>query len=317
MSRNKHILPLISTVIIAFLIIYTGYRVLAKAGTYLTTDNNNIVSISPENGQSYVFYSQADNDIVLFPWNYSNNAVSFTKYYDSSIYASDIINTVNLYEYLRYYFYRIIPEKYTNYIFSNDLSLAQIMDFDNLEKYITFNQGYYFYSKMIDIYDSSFYLSTAFNSRGYIYTFQCREIRQQTEYSTDIMNKANSDLTEFLNDNSMNYLGYLLKDIYELYGILDNYMLNTSYNSYSRLNFKEDIYYYEKNPGKSEIFTSSQLTDDYSDESSKYPDISYSTNNSYQLVKAQYEYLVIMTDLNIIVHYDPVSHIFNGFNIIQ
>lgn len=316
MSRNKHILPLISTVIIAFLIIYTGYRVLAKAGTYLTADNNNIISVSPDNGDSYVFYSQTDNDIVLFPWNYSNNAVSFINYYDSSLIASDIIDTLNLYEYMRYYFYRIIPEKQKNYIFSNDLSLAEIMDYDNLETYLTFNQGYYFYSHIIDINDSSYYLSVSFNSKGYIYSFQCREIRQQTEYSTDIMDKANSDLTEFLNDDSMNYSGYLLKDIYELYGILDNYMLNTLKNSYSRLNFKEDIYY-DKSLGKVEIYISSQLNGNDSSENSNYSDISYSTNNSYQLVKTQYEYLVIMTDLDIILHYDPVSHIFNGFNIIS
>lgn len=316
MSRNKHILPLISTVIIAFLIIYTGYRVLAKAGTYLTADNNNIISVSPDNGDSYVFYSQTDNDIVLFPWNYSNNAVSFINYYDSSLIASDIIDTLNLYEYMRYYFYRIIPEKQKNYIFSNDLSLAEIMDYDNLETYLTFNQGYYFYSHIIDINDSSYYLSVSFNSKGYIYSFQCREIRQQTEYSTDIMDKANSDLTEFLNDDSMNYSGYLLKDIYELYGILDNYMLNTLKNSYSRLNFKEDMYY-DKSLGKVEIYISSQLNGNDSSENSNYSDISYSTNNSYQLVKTQYEYLVIMTDLDIILHYDPVSHIFNGFNIIS
>lgn len=313
MKKYKHILPLISTVIIAVLIIYTGYNILARAGKYLVTDNNNIVTISSDKDDSYVFYSQTDNDIVLFPWNYSNNAVNFSDYYDFSLKASDVIETTNLYEYLRYYFYRIIPDSQKNYIFDNGLSLSEIMDYDNLEEYITINQGYYFYSHIITILNSSYYLNVSFNSNGYIYAFQCREIRPQTEYTTDIMARANSDLTSFLNDSSRNYIGVLLKDIYELYGFLDNYVLNISQASYSSLNFRDDIYY-DKNFSKLEVYT-------YDPESGTEVgiydiDTSYMDNtNSYQLVKTQYEYLILMTNLNITIHYDPVSHTFNGFNI--
>lgn len=313
MKKSKHMLPLIYTIIIAVLIIYTGYNILTMASKHLAEDTNNIETISSDNNDSYVFYSQTDNDIILFPWNYGNNAVSFSDYYDDYLKAEDIINTENLYAYLRYYFYRIIPESQQNYIFDNDLSLEEIMDFSNLEKYLTINNDYYFYSQIIDIYNQSYYLNVSFNSKGYIYAFQCREIRPQTEYSTDIMNSANSDLTSFLNDTSKNYVNFLLKDIYELGGILDNYVLNISKNSYSKLNFKEDIYY-DKDTSVTNIYVNGTFTIK-NDEKTEF-NISYGNNtNSYQLIKTQYEYLVVMTDSNIILHYDPVLHTFNGFNI--
>lgn len=324
MKFHKHIFPLIATILIAVFIISTGYHFLAKTGNRLSLSVNSITPIQSANNASYVFYQQADTDIVLFPWNYSENAISFTEYYGDTISAKDLIDTINLYDYLRYYFYRIIPGSQKAYIFDNDLSLSILMDYDNLEKYLTIYEDYYYFSRIIDIQNISYYLNVSFNSTGYIYAFQCREIRSDMEYSNDAMNNGNSDLTEFLNDDSNNYVNILLSDMCYLEGILSNYVLNTSNESDSRLNFTEDIYH--------EKFVQKQI--DESSASTKNIDnytkfTTYSSNGtildtetdkdittiSYQIVKTQYEYLIVILEADVIIHYDPISHTFNGFNI--
>lgn len=313
MKNRKPIFSLIVTIFIAVLIILTGYNFLASAVKYLSSDTNEIVSVNDGNKESYVFYTNTDNDISLFPWNYSENAIKFSDYYASDVKASDIIDTINLYDCLRYYFYRIIPASQKEYIFSGDLSLATLMDFDNLEQYLTIYDDYYFFSQIIDIKNQSYYLNVSFNNNGYIYAFQCREIHANSDYSSDVMDSGNSDLTEFLNSNSGKYIDTVLEDISHLAGILSNYKINTADNSASRLNYLDEnteLKIYD------EIIEKEKL--EGSSENDINSDISFSNNSSktsYQIIKTQYEFLVVISDADIILHYDPIAHTINGFNL--
>jgi hypothetical protein len=307
----KTLLPLITTILLAFLIILTGYNILAKAGNNLADSKNSIVAMSDDDNSYYIFYSKNTGDISLFPWNYSNNTSPFISYYGSELSASDVIDTSTLYNNLRYYFYRCIDGTQKDYIYKSGLSLAEIMNYDKLEQFITVYGDYYFYSQIIDISKQSYSLNAAFNDEGYIYAFQCREIHADEDYTTKVMDKADTFLKSLLSNSSDGYLNIILSDITYLDGILSNYSLNTSTPS-SLLNYREEYSSYIQ----SKISEYNNYTE-YYDENNVNSIIIYNTNSnsSCQLVKTQYEYLIVISDAEIVLHYDPINDIFNGFNL--
>ena len=324
MSNSKNIISLLKTIILAFLIIGIGYKILAFAGNYFIYDNNIITSLPTDSNDSYVFYSQADNDITLFPWNYNNSSVSFSYYYGDDFAASDIVDSINLYDYLRYYFYRTIPSARVDYINSNNSSLSSIIDYENLEKYITIstvNPDYFFYDNTITIDNYSYRLNFSFNSTGYIYAFQCKEVHSDDDYTNDIMTFGNNCLSNLINLNDSKNLLAVLNDMVYLSGDLKNYFLDITDSININLNYSENAEVFNENDFNTtiSIYDSEKKPEDgsekYTENDSKMYYYSNSIKNSYQIIKTQNEFLVIFTDYNIVLHYDPLLRTFNGFNL--
>lgn len=319
MTRSKNILAFLKTIILASLIIVIGYKILAFAGNYFIYDKSKVSTLSSESKDSYVFYSQSDSDITLFPWNYSANSITFNKYYeeDGAILFSDIIDTDMLYNSIRYYFYKMIPASQKDHIFQSEGSLSNLINYDNIKQNISVSTAEFdcfFYKGVITIGSFSYNLNFSFSSGGYIYSFQCQEIHSDEDYTNDIMTYANTCLSNLIYSDTSNDISSIESDILYLSGSLENYTLNITDFSDITLNFSQDWYdkYYSE-----EKYEDEGMSDNTYNKYRQSNNEINSENNLYQIIKAQNEYLIILSDSNIILHYDPLLRVFNGFNLLK
>lgn len=344
MNLKNNILSLIKTVIFATAIIISGYIILAKASRYFTNYDNKTSPVSITNNTSYVFYTQANSDVKLFPYNYADNAMTYPEYYakyhssqkyDESL--ASVVDTINLYDYLRYYFYRTIPTDSREYMTNNDISLASVMDFNNIARYTTVsfsNNGnaYFYYKGEITVKNDSYNLDFSFDDKGYLYSFQCQLITGENLYTDDVMDKGNNVLSNLVADSNLDSFVLLANDIIFLTGNLKNYFLTSAGNDEIIINRNSDVVNHSIQTDI-DIFSSDKTYESYEEkfdndfleiyensENNLYStdsDSKYLTNesqNSYQIVRTKTEYLLILSDTNIVFHYDPLLHVFNGFN---
>lgn len=328
MKIKTNILSLFKTVIFATVIIISGYIILAKAGRCFTNYDNKTSPVSIADNTSYIFYTQANSDVKLFPYNYADNAIPYPEYYDESL--TSVVDTINLYDYIRYYFYRTIPNDSREYMTNNDISLASVMDFDNIAKYTTVSlsntgNAYFYYKGQITVQNNSYNLDFSFDDKGYLYSFQCQMITNENLYTDDVMDKGNNILSDLVADSNLDSFVLLANDIIFLTGNLKNYFVNSAGNNEIIINRNPDvenhsiqtdidIFTYEEKVEKNffKLYENSE-----NDLYSTYSDYKYLTNesqNSYQIVRTKTEYLLILSDTNIVFHYDPLLHVFNGFN---
>ena len=345
MKLKNSIFSFVKTIIFASVIIIAGYTILAKASRYIIRYDNKITSVAIEKNDSYVFYSQTDSDVTLFPWNYANNSVdtmTYSDFYMSNVDAftyditlSSIVDTGNLYDYLRYFFYRTIPPDLRKYMAANDISLSTVMDFTNLGNYVTVYSGsttYFFYKGRINIDKHSFDLDFSFDSSGFLYSFQCQRINSSDKYTDEVMKNGNKILSNLVSERNRDTLLLLVDDIIFLNDFLKNYYLNISSSSDISVNLEENAEnnlditinytndYYEKYLQDDSSYDIDEFEKKRKDYYTKYfeykdSDLTNDDQNSYQIVETKNEFLLILSDSNIVFHYDPLLHVFNGFNL--
>ena len=146
------------------------------------------------------------------------------------------------------------------------------------------------------------------------------------------MENGNKILSSLVSERNRDTLLLLVNDIIFLNDFLKNYYLNISSSSDISVNLEENTEtnlditinytndYYEKylqDDSSYDIDEFEKEHEDYYTKYSKYKDsdLTNDDQNSYQIVKTKNEFLLILSDSNIVFHYDPLLHVFNGFNL--
>ncbi len=332
MKNKSSKLSIVITLFLTVLIIGIGYKALAYAGASFLDNENGIERLPTGNSASYVFYSQSEDDITLFPWTYYNDAVS-SQAYDINNYVIDIVSD-NLYGNFIYYFYRMIS-KDLYYFLHNDkdnmyISLAERIKYEEITKDLKIvtlpnNDLVYYYSKDFLITDQTYNLNISFKinfdySEQEFYvqvlSFQTKHITNTTP-SKEYINASKEYLSNYINSNSdsidnMCYDFINKRNAYDFYSLLDNESYGSTEDT---LNIKEstDITDAERNA----------LNEKYKN-STNYDDYNYGSeekilqgNTSYQLVYTNNEFLIICLENNIVLHYDPTIYTITGFNLLE
>lgn len=294
MKIKKTILPLLITLSSTVLIISLGYNILAYAGASFLDANTEITPLSTDNSTTYVFYSQAEENVTLFPWGYYNEATPFKEYYRENTMISDIltINSIELImDQLSYYFYRMTPIQTTKIDYEEfslyHLLISELIE-DNLKVQIVNYNTVFFYSKEISIGEQKYNLSFTFTDKCRILSFQIKTI-YSTVVKDEDMNTSKKLLSEQLNSSQNNPIPFIYYDI----------LLQNGYYSYS---MDQDDY----NMSERESLIGEEYYHTYGN---KYE------FNSYQLVDTDDEILIILTDNNVVLHFDPISNLITGFNL--
>lgn len=282
------------TLILAFTIILFGYYTLDVAGSHFIISNNDISKYSSHSDDSYVFYSQSDSEIVLFPWNYYKSStpllsmvLNFSYQADSSgyFYSNYYYSSDDLYQHIEYYFYQMAPNNLISYFSYNNLSLYDEMDFysidSNLNATIIDDTIYYFYKKELSFNGDNYLLSFSFDSTSYIYSFQLRPIYPETTITKDVMENGSEFLKDFLNKQ-----------------------ISSSESS-------DDADNNSKNNSTIDVFDNDMyLRVEASENSSTF-------NNSYQIIETDGELLLVSITDSLVYYFDPVQNNFTGFNFID
>lgn len=309
---NDHFKPnlqLIITFFMAVAIILTGSLILEIIGNRLVASDTTVKTYSINDNDYYMFYTQSDSDITLFPWNYYNpDGVIFDDYfneltqdYEYDYNIDDYVDFFDLYDSIRYYFYQSIPSV-KQYVTEKDSSLYELMDFDNIFQKIVMTKDtsgiYYFYNEDIDINNQTYHIAFALNSKFEILSFKCSNKLDPNAYTEDIINSGKKSITSFINENQQINLNLLITDLKNRAGILTSYQL-------------------EHNPETDEytVDVLDQIYDVY-DESEQDFAVSTPTSYSYQIVETENDIMIIILDANIVIHFDPVMQVFTGFNLI-
>lgn len=238
-SRSHAIFALAATGFIALLMIFVGYRFIDIVGRHFIFANNTITVHSGSVGESYIFYSQSDNSITLYPWEYYDvNAPHYEDYisnYDESsqdelFRLRDYFDKGYLYDQIRYNFYQTVPEIKPTILRSYG-SLYELMDFDGLLSDLSVSyanhQYFYFYQKDLKIDQTVYQLSFALNSHEELLSFQCIPVTGFSPTEADV-NLAKNRLAKLINDNYCNSFTLLLYDVLNYAELLENYRLTTS-----------------------------------------------------------------------------------------
>lgn len=326
MKRTKNFFLFLLTLLITGIIILIGYRFLSVAGNYFIMNDNQIKTYPLENNDSYVFYSQSDSDITLFPWNYAKTATPATELYsgtdeDGNVVESEMAKEFSsneyLYERLRYYFYKTIPKSTKEMIVAADTSFYEIVDFSNIINFLSVKSAsdtvYFFYDNTISIYGTLYELSFSFNDTLDICSFQCRLAPDEENLSADNLNFGAECLGNFIKYNNQYDLNYLVQDINSSNNSLLNYALIyiDADNIYiNRNESKNEFYYYEAEDENYEY------NYDYDTKADSHINNNV-TNASYQIVKTNDELLLILVDSSIVLHFDPIQRQFTGFNYME
>lgn len=288
------------TLILASFIIIIGYNLLAYAGANIIVNDESAYPFSPDKENAYVFYSSNPQDIVLYPWNYYETAKNAIEFYPSISSKendfSDFVDIYNLYDNIRYYFYKILSTEKVEYLYNTSSSLWKIIDFDR----ICYSSKYspeieiYFYKSQIMIDNKGYTMEFSYNSDGELFSFLCDENTKETTLSNDIIDAGSNNISELLNTYPK-YIDIVINDIIYHEDILYDYQTK---NAKQYIESIDDEYFYE------------------------YPDIQdNSTSNtnalSYQLIALDNEILLLMHDYGVVLHYNPLNYTFTGFNYMQ
>lgn len=322
---------IVITLFMTVLIISIGYKVLAFAGASFLDKENGIEHLPTGNSTSYVFYSQSEDNITLYPWTYYNDAVPIQNYFGHDSYIIDTINQ-KLYGTLTYYFYRMISKDLWDFLY-NDVDnmyirLAERIKFDNVEDDLKIiilpnNEFIYCYSKDFPIDDETYNLSVSFKlmfdyekQEDYIHviSFQTKQITDETP-SKEYINNSKEYLSNYINTNPYS-IDEMCVDIinrgavYAFYSLTDN---NESTESSLNITESESITITEAEINAlNEKFKNSTDSSNYD-----YEEKILHGKTSYQLVYTNNEFLIICLENNLVLHYDPDIYAITGFNLLE
>ncbi len=304
------------TLLSTILIITIGYQVLAYAGASFLKNDNEITRLSTENATTYVFYSQSEDEITLYPWTYNYDTTPFFQYFGSKIYASDVFDIWKLYDSLTFYFYRMVPEDILIYLYEEDITLSQRMNYVDVEYDLTVksvnNELIFFYSKDLIINDQTLNLSFAFNQDCQLLSFQIKP-SSSAALSDEDVNSGKQFLTDYINSAKSDSISYIYYDIINQAGLCDSYSLKNTDSDLNSYIIKEvfDTGTSEKNE---ELKLSLLEKEEHGDAYTSIDD-ALTKNSSYQLVDTDNEFLIILLENNIVLHYDPTNSMISGFNL--
>ena len=293
MKNRTSKLSLIITLLSTILIITIGYKALAFAGDFFLRNDTEISYLATDNLTTYVFYSQSEDELNLYPWNYYYDAVSFQTYTGKDIPASYFFDTWDLYNSLTYYFYRMIPEETATLLYEEDIPLYERMDYSDLANDLFVktvnNEPVFYYSKDLNLPDQTYNLRFTF-SYSRLLSFEIKSV-SDTLLTDDQMNKSKQFLTDYINSDESNSIAIIYSDIFNQRGLYDTYsLINNSYN---------------KDKYDMEISGNEDLTSGNE---------SITKNSSYQLIENDNEFLIILLENNVVIHYDPLTSMITGFN---
>lgn len=281
------------TLLSTILIITIGYKALAFAGEFFLRNDTEIRYLATDNLTTYVFYSQSEDELKLYPWNYYYDTVSFQDYIGKDIPASYFIDTWELYNSITYYFYRMIPEKTASLLYEEDIALYDRINFSDLAKdlfvKIVNNESVFYYSKDLNLPDRTYNLRFTFSQSGLL-SFEIKPL-SDTLLTEEQMDRSKQFLTEYINSDESNSIAIIYSDIFTQRGLYDSYsLINSAYS--------KDKYDSESNEKENIIDENESIT----------------KNSSYQLIENDNEFLIILLENNSVIHYDPVTSMITGFN---
>ena len=296
------------TILCSFIIIFIGYHTLDIAGNYFLLNTDKISISNKTDNNSYIFYSQTDNDILIFPWNYYKESLPLTE--EDKIDDGDTKYSLNknfitsLYTSINSLFYETISPDLSVYLYKNNSTLYDELNFDFIfDKLLTYTDSegeqYFFYNENKTINDTTYNFSFAFDRNIKIYSFKCREVYSENTANVDTLTNGYTYLNHLINNGDISK---------ELPSLCEKNSEVISYDEASALinpteatkeNIEADIY-----------------INDYKNENDTYSDTEVDTNTSYQIIESNGEYLLISLNEMIVYYFDPVQNKFTGFNYI-
>ena len=245
--QNRHFafrqenISLSLTVLLACFIILAGYRLLDLVGDYFIMADDRIILHTNAINDSYTFYSQSDNDIILFPWAYYNeNSTSFYEYilnFDqlhsgNSIELKDYLDVHLLYEELHYNFYHFVSD-IRPVIEKMNTTLYDLMDFDNMMNDLSVtkinNRLFLFYRKELLINEETYLLSFAADNKLRLLSFECKK-QEDNDFTQIEHSLAKNRLTKLVNSNYCDCMSLLIHDILYRSGILKDYRVHNTFS---------------------------------------------------------------------------------------
>ena len=361
-SRPRAFAALAATGFIALLMIFLAYRFIDIVGGHFIFADNAITVHSRSVGESYIFYSQSDSAITLYPWEYYDaNADNYenyiSKYDDASqgelFWLRDYYDDGNLYDQLRYHFYQSVPEIKPTILRSYG-SLYELMNYNGILRDLSVSyanhQYFYYYQKDLKIDKTAYRLSFALNSQLELLSFRCIPITEYPPTEAEI-NLAKNRLTKLINDNYCNSFTLLLYDILYQTEVFENYQLtaasdssntfylnrelltgeimtpesddngsNGNYNKNSNnSNYNLTIYDQEGEhivntaPLKLEKDVADVVEQTISRDAETIKEIADGLSQT-QIVANGDDLLVVLPNLNLVLHFAPDTNTFTGFN---
>lgn len=292
MKNRTSKISMVITLLSAVLIITIGYKALAFAGDFILKNDTEISYLPTDNITTYVFYSQSEDEINLYPWNYYHDAISFQNYMEDDLHTLESFDIWSLYNSLIFYFYRMVPDETASYLYKEDIKLYDRIDFFNIEKdlfvKIVNNEPIFYYSKDMKIYDKTYNLRFAF-SQSYLLSFEIKLV-SNTVLSSEQMDSSKQFLTDYINSTENNSIAMIYYDILSQRGFYDSYSLLTNNFNNDKLHDSEKQYFIDE-----------------SEDIAK--------NSSYQLIDNDNEFLIVLLENNVVIHFDPVTSMITGFNL--
>lgn len=290
------------TFLLTILILIGSYKLLTYAGQNITAANNNFIPVEIDEAQKsnpYIFYSDAQDTIELYPWNLYYDTVKLSDETDNYDYIIDYKFLIS--EMIYYYFERMISPATLDHLYNsaNHFDFFKEIDLYSIENYIevkhTYDGNIFFYSKDILLGTSSYLLRFAFTDKYQILSFELSP-NISPDTLTDSIDSGKDFLSEYIKDQKNNCLPIILDDIINKNNLCSTY-------SIKKLELTEiyDI--------------PSSETEDYELKLSEEISYLFPKETSYQIINAENKLLIVMLDNNVILHYDPINNIICGFNV--
>lgn len=331
MKARTIVISYIVTVLSVILIINAGYRLLAYAGKKCSIINETALPVSNQSSDTYIFFSETNDDISLYPWNRFAEAEPYAKLYGIAdvykIFAFD-----KMYDSILYYLYKTLPEDIMAYITTNNVSLWKCLGFDMMENHLKVTSDnlfatYLFYTNSFHIKKQYFTLKCAFDTNCDILSFQLihDEARQAQDsiQDIDILDTSKNYLSNYLNDSERNQIPGILYDILSNENLYSNYTLNNTLNPVKQPQTNEEPTTALQDPnetaseGKDTIMEyDGQYIEKYEDELEFLKEVLTTIQKevSYQIVSTDDEILIILIEYDMVLHYDPYSDMIVGFH---
>lgn len=305
--RLRQIRNMLILLFVASCVIFVASTIVEKIGEVVLGKSTGIEQLASGNEGRYIFYSQAEDSVELYPWNYYEDSRMFQQEYGKEIYASDMFDIDELYSNITYYFYKMLPEQVRIEVYNEDKSLSQRMDYNHIEEklFVKFVNGnpIYFYEDAIDILGEMYIFKFSFDKTARLLSFELyakemvwnEELQIYEEVADQDFEYEKNQLTTYFNESDNIRWFEIYYDIYYMANETIDYSFDPSRLEYTFEEIEEDSYAIADKEYVSEIVGGIQST-------------------SYQIVEAKNELLIIFLDNNFVLHYNPVTKMIQGFH---
>lgn len=210
--HSKNLYFTFITFLYSFIIIFIGYNTLDITGNFFFSDSNKISYSNTSDNNSYIFFSQTDNDITLFPWNYYKESLPLSKEFSVTKKTEQLpINyhqILTIYDSIEMSFNDIISPELSIYLHNNNDTLYSIVNFDYIfDKLLTYTdsdgQQYFFYSENKSIKNETYNISFSFGINLKLYSFKFKKIHSDSNITTDSISNGYTFLNKLIANNNV------------------------------------------------------------------------------------------------------------------